>query len=101
VSNFSDAHNDLVARVLEGDGKASRRERRSAFDNSGLVEPMRMLISKVAERAYIVTDEDIAGAQASGHSEDQIFEMVICAAIGQGTRQYKAALSALDAAEKN
>ena len=28
--------------------------------------------------------------------EDQIFELIVCAAIGQATRQYEAALVALD-----
>jgi alkylhydroperoxidase family enzyme len=59
---------------------------------------MRTLISKVAKHAYTVTDEDIAAARASGLSEDQIFEMVVSAAIGQATRQYNTALAALDAA---
>jgi hypothetical protein len=31
-------------------------------------------------------------------SEDQIFEIAVCAAIGQATRQYDTALAALDAA---
>jgi alkylhydroperoxidase family enzyme len=59
---------------------------------------MRTLISEVAEHPTNVTDEDFARARASGLSEDQIFEMVISAAIGQATRQYNTALAALDAA---
>ena len=59
---------------------------------------MRTLISNVAEHPTNVTDEDFAAARASGQSEDQIFEMVIAAAIGHATRQYNTALSALDAA---
>ena len=46
------------------------------------------------------TDEDITAARASGISEDQIFEMVVCAAIGQASRQYDTALEALEAATK-
>ena len=46
----------------------------------------------------MVTDEDIAAARASGLSEDQIFEIVVCAAIGQAKRQYDTALEALEAA---
>jgi hypothetical protein len=34
----------------------------------------------------------------SGLSEDQVFEIVVCAAIGQASRQYNAALGALEAA---
>ena len=43
----------------------------------------------------LVTDEDVAKVEASGESEDQIFELVVCAAIGQATRQYETALEAL------
>lgn len=100
MSDFTKTHGALVSRILEGDGSASLAQRRSAFDNAGLAEPMRTLISKVAQRASSVTDEDMAAARASGLSEDQLFEMVVSAAIGQATRQYNAALAALDAASK-
>ena len=89
------AHRALVTRVLEGDGRAARAERRAAFENAGLAEPLRTLIDKVATQPTRVTDEDIAAVKASGTSEDQIFELVVCAAIGQATRQYETALDAL------
>ena len=54
----------------------------------------------MARHAYRVTDDEIAGAKASGLSEDQIFEMVVCAAIGQASRQYTTALGALEVATK-
>ena len=68
---------------------------RAAFDNAGLTEPMRTLIEKVAYRADTVTDEDVAAVRTAGLSEDQIFEIVVCAAIGQASRQYNNALAAL------
>jgi alkylhydroperoxidase family enzyme len=95
MSDITQASKALVARILEGDGRASHAQRRAAFDNARLPEPLTMLIDKVARHAYKVTDEDIAAARASGFSEDQIFEIVVCAAIGQATRQYDAALAAL------
>lgn len=98
MSDFRNAHRALVSRILEGDGRASCAERHGAFDNTGLDEPMRTLISKVAKHPTNVSDEDFAAARASGLSEDQIFEMVVSAAIGQATRQYDTALTALDAA---
>ena len=98
MSDITQARQAVVARILEGDGKASRAQRRAAFDNAGLPEPLSTLINKVAKRAYTVTDEDIAAAKASALSEDQIFEIVVCAAIGQATRQYDTALAALEAA---
>ena len=98
--NITHARKALVTRILEGDGKASRAQRRGAFDNAGLPTSVNKLIDKVTKHAYRVTDDDVAAARASGLSEDQIFEMVVCAAIGQAGRQYEQALAALAAATK-
>jgi alkylhydroperoxidase family enzyme len=95
MSDITQARRDLVARILEGDGRASRAQRRAAFDNAVLAEPLAGLINKVAKQACKVTDEDISAAKASGLSEDQIFELVVSAAVGQATRQYDKALAAL------
>jgi alkylhydroperoxidase family enzyme len=92
------AHQALVTRVLEGDGRASKAERRAAFDNATLTVPLHGLISKVAKHAPQVTDDDVAAVKESGLNEDQIFELVVCAAVGQATRQYQNALAALAAA---
>jgi alkylhydroperoxidase/carboxymuconolactone decarboxylase family protein YurZ len=42
-----------------------------------------------------VTDEDAAAVRAAGLSEDQIFEIMVCGAVGAADRQYKSALAAL------
>jgi alkylhydroperoxidase family enzyme len=98
VSDITQARKALVRRILEGAGKASPSERRAAFDNSGLADPLGALVEKVARHAYKVTDEDVNAAKESRLSEDQVFEIVVCAAIGQSTRQYNAAFAALTAA---
>lgn len=89
------AHRALVKRVLEGDGRASRAQRRAAFDNAVRGEPLHTLISKVAMHPTRITDEDLAAVKVSGLNEDEIFELVICAALGQATRQHETALEAL------
>lgn len=100
MSDITKARKALVTRILEGDGRASRAERRAAFDHTGFAEPLNTLIDKVTQRAHQVADEDIAAAKACGLSEDQIFEIVVCAAIGQAARQHNTALAALEAATK-
>ena len=92
------AQHAVVARVLDGRGHASPADRRAAFDQAGLAEPLRSLIEKVALHPTVVTDDDIAVVVGSGLSEDQVFELVLCAAVGQATRQYETALAALEAA---
>ena len=89
------AYRALVDRVLTGEGTESAEQRARAFGNDGLAPPLDALIHKVANRPAQVTDADLAAAKASGLSEDQLFELVICAAIGQSTRLYEAGLAAL------
>lgn len=98
MSQIEAARQALVERILNGDGRASPAQRRGAFDNTGLSQPLANLVEKVARHAHKVADEDFTVTLESGLSEDQIFEVVVCAAIGQATREYDAAVAALGAA---
>jgi hypothetical protein len=95
------AHRALVDRVLRGAGRASAEQRARAFSNHGLSPPLDALIGKVATSPTQVTEADFAVATAAGFSEDQLFELVICAAVGQSTRLYEAGLAALAEATGN
>jgi hypothetical protein len=88
----------VIEGVLRGPGAASPDARRAAFDNAGVDERARMLIDKVTRNAWKVTDSDVAAVKAAGVSEDEIFELTVCAALGQATRQLRAALAAVEAA---
>ncbi len=89
----------VTERVLTGPGKTTPAVRRAAFDNAGVAEPARALIDKVAKTAWKITDEDFAAAKAK-QSDDEIYEQVVAAALGQATRQLDAALAALAEATK-
>jgi hypothetical protein len=89
------AYRALEDRILNGEGRASPEQRSRAFGNVGLSPPLDELLGKVATRPTQVTDADFAAARASGFSEDQLFELVICAAVGQSARLYDAGLAAL------
>ena len=97
MSNIEPARKALLQRILEGHGKASPSDRRAAFENSGLGESLCHLVDKVGRDARGITDKDIYRARQSGLSEDQIFEILVCAAIGQATRQYDSVKAALEA----
>ncbi len=98
MSDITSLHSSLVSRIVEGEGQASPEIRRAAYDNEGLAEPVRTFVDKVAHGARMVTDADIGTLRKAGLSEDQIYEIVVCAAIGHATRQYQNALAALSAA---
>lgn len=74
-----------------------RRKRGEQRSRTKGAEPARALVDKVAKNAYGVTDEDVAAAKSAGLKEDEIFELVVCAAI-QSTRQIENALAALEQA---
>jgi alkylhydroperoxidase family enzyme len=100
MADIRKARNALVTRILERDGATPKSLRRAAFEDAGLSEPLRTLVAKLATCAHTIADDDVAAARASGLSEDQIFEIVVCAAVGQAARQYDSALAALDAATR-
>jgi hypothetical protein len=88
-------HQRLVNRMLRGSGQAPAEQRARAFDNGELPAALRPLIAKTASDSAQVADEDFATAIAAGFTADQLFELVICAAAGEATRQYDAGLAAL------
>ena len=89
------AYRALEDRILNGEGRASPEQRARAFGNAGLPQPLDGLLGKVATRPAQVTDADFAAARAAGFSEDELFELVVCAAVGQSARLYDAGLAAL------
>jgi hypothetical protein len=88
-------HRELVNRILHGSGRAPADQRARAFHNAELPESLRPLLDKVAAKSTQVTDADFAVATQAGFTDDQLFELVICAAVGASTRQYEAGLAAL------
>jgi hypothetical protein len=89
------AYRALEDRIRSGEGRASPEQRARALRNAGLSQPLDGLLGKVATRPTQVTDADFAAARAAGFSQDEIFELVICAAVGQSARLYDAGLAAL------
>jgi hypothetical protein len=98
MSDIRQARKTLIARILEGDGAAPNAQRRAAFDNAGLTGPAGALVQKVCKDAHAIADDDIAAVRKANLREDHIFEMVVCAAVGEANRQHEAALTALRAA---
>ncbi len=84
----------IIDRVLHGPGHLDPAVRQAAArgEASG---PLGAYVQKVALHAYRVTDEDIDALRAAGHSEDQIFEITVSTALGQGLRRRERTLAAL------
>ena len=94
------AYRALQDRILNGEGRASPDLRARAFGNDGLTPPLDGLLGKVSTSPTQITDADFAAARAAGFSEDELFELVRCAAVGQSARLYDAGLAALTEARR-
>jgi hypothetical protein len=88
---------DLQASVFEGRGRVDKSLRGSAATGQDLAEPWSTYTAKIRNEAWTVTDADIEALKAAGHSEDEIFEMTVAAAVGASMHALDAGLRVLDA----
>ena len=89
-------HN-VIRRVLDGAGVAAPSQRRAAFEGKRASADLQALIDKVEAHAYQVTDDDLRQLQAT-YSDDELFEIIVSAALGASERRLRAGLEALDEA---
>lgn len=84
----------LVDSVMSGAGMLDSGQRKEAFDaekpSTGAA-----WIERVRSRAASIEDEHLGELREAGLSEDQIFEMTICAAVGAADLRLRAALRTL------
>ena len=52
-------------------------------------------VDKVARHAFKVTDADIEALREAGYSEDAIFELTLCAALGAGIARLDCAMAVM------
>jgi hypothetical protein len=85
----------VLARVLDGAGESDPALRRAAADGKGLPEDLQSLIDKIHAHAYKVTDDDLARLQPK-YGDDQLFEIIVSAALGASRKRLFAGLDALE-----
>lgn len=87
-------------RLLEGEGTLPSAIRRAAAGlGEGLPPEARKLVEKISRHAYKVVPEDFEQLKQSGWSEDQLFELVLCASLGAGLARLAAAERAIAGGE--
>lgn len=72
------------------------RESAHGATSTALPDHLTGYVDKVALHAYKVTDGDVDSLKASGHSEDEIFELTIAAAVGSALERLELGLNALE-----
>ena len=93
---FSDLQSATRRTVVDGPGSTSAAVRRDVA--SGQPPPeLAVLVQKIRDRPYAVTDADV-DVLRTRYSEDQLFELMIAAAVGAARHRLEAALAAVEGA---
>ena len=87
----------VFASVFDGPGESDAAIRRAAADGKNVPPELAALVDKIHRHAYKVTDDDLARLRAT-YSEDQLFEIVVSAALGAARQRLAAGLAALEKA---
>ena len=85
----------VLERVLDGAGDTEKALRHAAADRTRVPPELQPLIDKIHDHAYQVTDEDLAQLQKK-YSDDQLFEIIVSAALGASRKRLLAGLAALE-----
>lgn len=97
----ADPHAALRDRVLQGvlygPGESDPAIRQAAAARKEVPPDLQALVEKIHNHAYKVTDEDVAQLQAK-YGDDQMFEIVVSAALGASRERLLAGLNALNEA---
>ena len=87
----------VLQSVLQGPSETDPAIRRAAAEGSGVPAELQALVEKIHRHAYKVTEEDFARLR-SKYEDDQLFEVVVSAALGASRNRLLAGLEALDEA---
>ncbi len=91
---------EVRARVTEGPGELSASVRQAAASGADVPPEARAYTEKIRRHAYKVVDRDVEDLKAAGWSEDQIFELTIAIAVGEGLSRLDHALWLLEEVRK-
>jgi hypothetical protein len=85
----------VVRRATEGPGRLGSAVRVETARNGDVPAALRPLVETAHAGAWNVEDVHFEPAWRAGYNEDQLFEVVVCAALGAASKRLQAALRAL------
>lgn len=83
--------------MFESPGQTDPALRRAAAEAAGVPAELQSLVDKIHHHAYKVTDEDLSSLRAT-YTDDEMFEIVVSAALGASQQRLFVGLAALEQA---
>lgn len=93
---YADLADALRRAVLSSPARLDAATRAAAVTGAGLPEPLGSYAAKVRDAPATVTDGDVGDLVAAGHTEDEIFEVTVAAAVGAALHSLDAGLRAFE-----
>ena len=95
TTRHGDAVENLRYTVLEAPATTDPALRTAAATGGPLPEPWQSYAATVRDASYKITDTDIDRLTAAGHTEEEIFEITVAAAVGAAVHGFEAGRQAL------
>jgi AhpD family alkylhydroperoxidase len=95
ATHHGDAAENLRHAVLDAPATTDPALRKAAADGGPLPEPWQSYAATVRDASYKITTTDIGRLTAAGHTEEEIFEVTVAAAVGAAARGFDAGRRAL------
>jgi hypothetical protein len=93
----SEIRDQVLQQVLNGPGETRPALRNAVATNRDVPADLQPLIDKIHAHAYRVTERDIARVK-DRYNEDELFELIVSAALGASRERLLAGLEALEGA---
>jgi alkylhydroperoxidase family enzyme len=94
-TSLGDAVEGLRHTVLEAPATSDRALRAAAASGDPLPEAWQVYTAMVRDASYAVTDSDVGRLVTAGHSEDEVFEVTVAAAVGAALRGFNSGCRSL------
>jgi hypothetical protein len=96
IDRFASLRNATTRALLDGSGSTDSTLRHAVAEGHSPPD-LRILVDKIRSRAYTVTDADLDALRGQ-YNEDQLFEIIVAAAVGAAEERRAAAWRALEQA---
>ena len=95
VDPHASLRDQILEQVLRGPGASRPDIRSAAADGIGVPDDLQPLIAKIHASAYRVSDDDVSGLLTT-YDEDELFEIILSAALGASRQRLLAGLRVLE-----
>ena len=99
-----DRHGSLAAAletsVLDSTGSVPAELRRALAHGGDVPAELEAYVLRLRTRASAMMDADMAAVVAAGYTEDEVYEVTVATALGEGLRRLHFGLAALDSSAR-